>query len=494
MADYGVTDAGFIAKPLSVIDDEVDAGIQGILGRSAGVVAGKLPTESFGGQLKAFIVDREATIWDLLEAEHASHDPNQNSGESQDAVASISGALRNARRFSIATGMCIGDPYTQLIPARVGTVTNTNARYLSRSNPSTADGSFTIAALTAWASGTGYSVGDQRTNNNRAYVCITAGTSAGSGGPTTTDADITDNTVHWKYMGEGTGAVGVTFQAETSGAIGALAGALATIGTPVVGWHTLINLNDAIVGAPREDDASFRRRRDQEIASTGNTTADAIRANILRVNQGSTDPNHLPVTSCQVLFNDSDSVDVNGLPPHSYEAVVYGGTAADIAQAIWDSKGAGTYTNGTRTDTVTDSQGNAQQVSWTIPSEVDIYAIGTGAYDPKQWPSGSDALVANTMMSALLTFTAGYLPGVDVRQTPLSAAMLRGPAETDTNGAAVVPASAGADPVPGLLEIPTLYIGTSPSPAGSAQINISVRQIAIFSSSNITLTATSEAP
>lgn len=33
------------------------------------------------------------------------------------------------------------------------------------------------------------------------YKCITAGTSAASGGPTGTDADITDGGAHWKYSG-----------------------------------------------------------------------------------------------------------------------------------------------------------------------------------------------------------------------------------------------------------------------------------------------------
>ena len=37
-------------------------------------------------------------------------------------------------------------------------------------------------------------------NKGNAYQCITAGTTAGSGGPAGTGADITDNTAHWKYL------------------------------------------------------------------------------------------------------------------------------------------------------------------------------------------------------------------------------------------------------------------------------------------------------
>ena len=55
----------------------------------------------------------------------------------------------------------------------------------------------------AWASSTAYSIlGRIVTNDSgKMYQLITAGTSAGSGGPTGTSADITDGTCHWKYIG-----------------------------------------------------------------------------------------------------------------------------------------------------------------------------------------------------------------------------------------------------------------------------------------------------
>lgn len=57
----------------------------------------------------------------------------------------------------------------------------------------------------AWLATTAYALGDRVANASRYYECIAAGTSAGSGGPTTTAADITDGTAHWTYLGEGTG-------------------------------------------------------------------------------------------------------------------------------------------------------------------------------------------------------------------------------------------------------------------------------------------------
>ncbi len=52
----------------------------------------------------------------------------------------------------------------------------------------------------AWAASTAYVVGRVAVNGYKLYRCITAGTSAGSGGPTGTSTDITDGTVHWRYL------------------------------------------------------------------------------------------------------------------------------------------------------------------------------------------------------------------------------------------------------------------------------------------------------
>ena len=61
-----------------------------------------------------------------------------------------------------------------------------------------------------WAASTAYSLNDLVLNFDPAaadgvlpiklYKCITAGTSAGSGGPTGVTSDITDGTAHWEYQ------------------------------------------------------------------------------------------------------------------------------------------------------------------------------------------------------------------------------------------------------------------------------------------------------
>jgi len=61
------------------------------------------------------------------------------------------------------------------------------------------------ATAPAWISSTAYSVGDTVTNGGNVYVCIAAGTSAGSGGPTGNGATgIVDGTVTWQFTAAAT--------------------------------------------------------------------------------------------------------------------------------------------------------------------------------------------------------------------------------------------------------------------------------------------------
>lgn len=52
-----------------------------------------------------------------------------------------------------------------------------------------------------WAASNAYVVGHQVSNGGNVYRATTAGTSAGSGGPTGTGSGITDGTAVWTYVG-----------------------------------------------------------------------------------------------------------------------------------------------------------------------------------------------------------------------------------------------------------------------------------------------------
>lgn len=69
------------------------------------------------------------------------------------------------------------------------------------------------ASGTAWVALTAYSLNDVRVNGGKAYICTTAGTSAGSGGPTGTGTGITDGSAVWAYAP----ALGTEYGGATDG-------------------------------------------------------------------------------------------------------------------------------------------------------------------------------------------------------------------------------------------------------------------------------------
>jgi hypothetical protein len=510
MTTWGLTSAGWLSKPLDVIESEVDTGLQKILGASAATEPdGTIPAGSMAGQLKALVVDPFAAFWDLFQALASAQDPTQATDEALDVVCSITGTKREGNLKSSVTATCTGTPNTVLPVGRVAVTTDaSNSRFDSAAALSLSDPNYpasTITALSAWASSTAYTIGQRVTNSGNAYQCIQSGTSSGSPpGPTgtTLGATIIDGGAEWVFLGVGTGAVDVLFQSEVAGAIGALANKLTQIATPANGWQGVTNLNSAAVGQLQESNSALRVRRDAELAADGNSVPDAIRGHILALNQNSVDPNHLPVTDCTVFYNDTDFTDANGLPPHSVEVLVYYNqgvdvptTDQDIANAVWASVGAGIAKIGNQTSTVVDSQGVSHTVHWSKPTPVPIYVAGTVYYDATKWPAvGAPALVVQAAVSALLTFGLTYRTGHSVRSLPLGAAIVDGPSATDANGNAVVPAPATAAAAPGLLDVTPLNIGTAPSPGSSAPIAIGTRQIAQFSSANMNLTAAAETP
>lgn len=78
-----------------------------------------------------------------------------------------------------------------------------NASQALTSQPSFDD---RIRVAPAWAASTAFNAGDLVTNGSapiKAYLCTVGGTSASSGGPTTTASSITDGGCTWQYIGNG---------------------------------------------------------------------------------------------------------------------------------------------------------------------------------------------------------------------------------------------------------------------------------------------------
>lgn len=258
----------------------------------------------------------------------------------------------------------------------------------------------------------------------------------------------------------GTGPfVALPFQCTTNGPVAANAQSLTNIVTPLGGVSSVINLVNAVPGQNVETDAAYKVRQELTLQKEGTSPVEGIRNGLL--NQ----QNCPGVTQAVVLENATDAV-VSGMPPHSIQAIVTGGAAADIAMQIWKSKAAGVATFGSQTYTITDSMGVAHVINWNTPTPVRIYTIcnitkNTNPTEGPVYPADGDAQV----QAAIYNFGTSLGEGHDVINNLFFTAV---------------------NAVPGVFGI-VLYMATTPAPASSANIPITISQIATFALADITV-------
>lgn len=197
------------------------------------------------------------------------------------------------------------------------------------------------------------------------------------------------------------------FVCSQKGEIECPANSLNKIVTAITGWDSINNSSAGVVGKTQESDSSLRDRikRDQ---FTGSALLNAIHSAIMRVEN---------VEDCLVRDNPTNANDTSTIlgitiPPHSLFICVEGGTNADIAQAIFDTKSGGCgYTTGTghtQTVQVEDKiNGQFYNVSFDRPvyQAIDVEVeLATGQ---------ATAPVKEQVKQAIIDYANGKISGVD---------------------------------------------------------------------------------
>jgi len=257
---------------------------------------------------------------------------------------------------------------------------------------------------------------------------------------------------------DGAGSAIVQATALEFGPISMLADTITQIDTPLSGWDTVTNDDNATLGTNEESDADLRARRQRSVAINAQSIIDAIRAGIENIDN---------VTQAVVLENDTNVEDSNGLPPKSFQVVVSGGTNADVADVIWLKKPAGILAFGDITVEIIDSQGIAHDISFSRPSPVTIYVEVTLTTFP-EYPANGDELIKQ----AIVDYSNGNL--VENRSFGLGDNVIYTRLYTPINSVAG-------------HEIDDLQISISSPADGVTNIPISITQIADFQIANITV-------
>lgn len=201
------------------------------------------------------------------------------------------------------------------------------------------------------------------------------------------------------------GEVDIPVESLDFGPIPAASGTLTVIETPISGWDTVTNALDADLGRNLESDAALRLRREQELRAIGASTVEAIRARLLQVDG---------VTDAFVFENETSVTDPFGLPPKSFEAVVLGGTDADIRAAIFATKPTGIETFGIVSGVVVDSQGFSHTIEFSRPTTIPADGLGifveVDVFTDGNYPPDGDAQVR----AAIVAFGDLLNVGADV--------------------------------------------------------------------------------
>jgi uncharacterized phage protein gp47/JayE len=449
----GLTSEGFEAKDLQTILDEIEAEEHSRINASLDV-----SEEEPIGQVNRIFADQLDQAWQALAAVYAAAYRRGATGAALDAIGALTGTERLPARKTTVTAVAYGDASTSLTADRVASVAGaSSSRFVTLEDA-------TLTAPDAWVAATDYDAGDLVTNDTgKIYYCKEAGTSDGSGGPTGTNDTITDNTVTWSYVATADAAVVVDMEAETTGPYVVSAGSLTEIESPVSGWDGITNPEAGVTGRNVESDEDYRVRQEQSLTVQGAATVDAIRADLLTITieNGYTED----VTAAIVFENDTDETDDNGLPAHSIECLVLDGDDQEIADMIWSSKAAGIRTYGTESATVTDSAGDDHTVYFSRPTEVPIYLIVDVTADEDEFPDDGE----DQIKQALVDFWADKGIGDDVIRSQLYSPI---------------------DAIDGTEDITDIKLGTAPAPAGTSNITITTRQLATFSTANITVNVT----
>lgn len=258
----------------------------------------------------------------------------------------------------------------------------------------------------------------------------------------------------------------VVFEAETAGPIEVASGTLTVIATAVIGWNSVTNPNPATPGTIEEQDPEFRVKLDEQIATAGNQTLAAIRSDLLALRHEGAQW----IDSVVIFENALEVVDGETRPPHTFEVLISDNTALrppdydnQIAQAIWNNKPAGIrpYGFGALGDAL-DDLGVTRVVSFSRAAKIPIY------------------------VSLTLTTVPGF-----TAQSAVKDAIVLGGAEAFKDAGADVIAlylRSLALSVPGVIDVPVFTLGVTPSPVGTSNIAIGLRQVASFDVSRIVIT------
>jgi hypothetical protein len=543
---YGVTSSGFVKKTLTVIQDEINTTLRDTISPTLNLLA-----TSVFGQIIGIFSDKLRECWDVSQAVYRAFDPDYASGDALDNIGAITGVTRLPATQSTVTLDRIWLDANTVVPAgsRVsvgasGAQFETIASFTAPASPSV--GTYSIAAqsvdygeivglantidtiqtpISGWSAKAQLSSGTQQNwsiNGDTLTLKVDGGSEQTVTFTTANPVNATQAASEIQAQTTGLTAANVLgyvrIKSDTDGTGSSIEITGGTANVDFVFSTTLVqgfNTTDAIPGSDIETDEEFRIRREELLRAAGSSTVEAIRSKLLELSF---------VEQATVFENVTDATDVDGVPPHAFEAVIVGGTETDnwaastaysvsdtvandenvytcstagtsaasggptgtgsgisdgtavwdytsaddeftIAETLWENKAAGIATHGTESRVVTDTQAIDHTIEFSRPTDVPIYIDLTVKTDADLFPSdGSDQIKA-----ALVAEMDTQLTGEDVIALVYKSIPLE---------------------IAGVIDVTAFLIDDVDPPVGSVNVVIASREQATLASTDIDVTVT----
>lgn len=472
---FGLTNDGFIKKKLTDVRQDIIDDITATVGP-----IDTEPTSVFSQHIDPFS-EAASLLWDLSEDVYNAFRPSAATGSSLDDLLDINNLTRLASTPSIVPVALRGAPGT-LVP---GTTTKFRQDGTNEVFTQTADVTLSVVSaieavitITTVTIATVYeltidaiTISIVSTTANETSILQQIANEIQTATSSEFEGEVVDLTLvitpvdgrtAFSYASVTNVSLSLiasegTASADIAGALSVPIDTLINIETPVPSLDSVRNLVVGTTGRAAETDDEARIRRLTSLSVAGAATDPAIEARLV--------DDVVNVVSATVVSNRTLSIDGEGRPPKSYEAIVTGGLDQDIFDKLWQIQPSGIESFGNTSGTTPDSQGILQVINFSRPTQLAITVnVEFDSYDEELLPSNFEDAIKQAIVD--FSITEQSVSADVIVQRYLS------PIYTIT----------------GVGVVTTLEMNKPAGPVVSTTIPIASSEIATFDVSNITVT------
>lgn len=377
-AEYGVTVNGFVRKRLPEIQENIFQQLEYKLGTSVSRQA-----NSMIGVLVGVFADEIDRQWQLAEYDYYARSPISADEGSIDNTLAYTNVQRKSAQQSYLYAVCYGRS-AMVLPSNCQIKGNDGYKWdiIEESTITLNDCVHVTLTLVAPTEGKVYSVQFDNnttikhtatsTDTELTVMLALAAQSVAKWTGSVEDGKLVFERSDRRYGGVvvpneafTVSKVGtpIRFTCEEYGAIDPELNTVKTINTNYDGWYSVSNESSAYVGRSTETVTEVRQRYASAVYKNSVGMKESIQAALLELQD---------VESVTIYENRTDET-VDGLKPHSFQAIVFGGDDEEIAQTLLNVAPLGIDTNGEIKVEITDSEGSVENIYFSRPKEVPIY-------------------------------------------------------------------------------------------------------------------------